>query len=79
MKLEVFENIDWEQYEEEFANQTLPEPVFESIIPQVSQFAYYFIKEIERHGKAAFEGWDNELWEEQIKTLKDAINWKKEH
>jgi muconolactone delta-isomerase len=60
LRLEVYEGIDWDAYDDVLTDLPVPQPVFQSIIPNKYYFISSIIKEFERVGKDAFSSWDNE-------------------
>ncbi len=73
LRLEVYAGIDWDAHDDVLTDLPVPQPVFQSIIPNKYYFINSIIKEFERVGKDAFSSWDNETWDERIQQLKEAV------
>ena len=70
IKLSVYIDIFWGNYEETFEDQPMPKPVFESIIPELGYFISSVVTEFEKYGKQGFASWSNEFFNEKLEELK---------
>ncbi len=76
IKLTVYDQVDWDEYADKSdydEEPPLPVPVFESLIVDKVLFAREVLEEYERHGRDAFEDFDNKHWDEKTEALRKAI------
>ena len=58
IRLSVYHNIVWDNYEELFEDQPLPTPIFESILPDIHYFSRKVTIEFKKYGKEGFNDWE---------------------
>lgn len=70
IRLSVYKNIVWDNYEELFEDQPMPIPIFESILPDIHYFSRMTAAEFEKYGKEGFSDWEYGFFDDKISEMK---------